>query len=100
MGRKDIHAHLITIIGAGHDTSSYLISMCMYMLAKCPHVQKKVQDEIQFVFQGRKDIQPEQLKKLHYLQAVLKESMRFNTVVGALSRKATQDTTLVKKYNI
>lgn len=100
MDGEEVKGHLSTLIGAGHDTTSYLISMCIFMMAKHPQVQKKVQEEIEEVFQGRKDLEPEDFKKLKYLQATMKESMRLNTIVGAVTRKVVQDNILLKKYRI
>ena len=48
----------------------------LYNLARFPHVQEKLYQEIESVVGKHDDITPKHLAKLHYLKSCLKESMR------------------------
>jgi hypothetical protein len=38
MTRKQMYSHLVTMVAAGHDTTSYCCCYCIYLLAKNPEV--------------------------------------------------------------
>lgn len=77
----------------GHDTTTSGIAFCLYNIAKYPEVQKKVLEEIQ------NEIGPEEevlnlncLNKLHYLELVIKESLRLFPSVPYFARKFSEET--------
>lgn len=63
----------------------------MYYMLKHPDVQKRVQDEIDELLQGRLP-DPAERKKLVYTEAVLLEVQRFGTItpLGALPHRVTE----------
>lgn len=58
------------------QTSSTIV-WWLYNLARFPHVQQKLYQEIESVIGIDDDVTPKHLTKLHYLKASLKESMRY-----------------------
>ena len=62
---------------AGIDTSSHLIAFTMYYLAKHPEVQTKLYDEIMHHFPN--EIRPQDLYKMSYMRAVIKEGLRLRS---------------------
>ncbi|KAF7817626.1 cytochrome P450 83B1-like [Senna tora] len=71
-----IKALLMNIFIAGTDTSAATIVWAMTSLIKNPGVMKKAQDEIRSVY-GEKDfIREEDIQRLPYLKAIVKETLR------------------------
>ncbi|CEP20052.1 hypothetical protein [Parasitella parasitica] len=80
---------------AGHDTTANAISFCLYNIAKNPDIQQKLREEITSVLgEDPVDIVPtmEDLKKMDYLNLVIKENLRRSGPVDRIiSRDATED---------
>jgi cytochrome P450 len=71
------------------------MSHTMLMLAMHPEIQEKVVAELKSVFKTQDSyITPDDLKELVYLEQVIKESMRLNTVVPLYCRRVVGDITL------
>ena len=51
----------------------------LYHLGRLPHIQEKLQQEVDRVVGKEKHITPDKIAKLSYLKACLKESMRYYT---------------------
>ncbi|KAJ8715375.1 hypothetical protein PYW07_009857 [Mythimna separata] len=88
---KEIRDHVDTILVAGHDTTATALMFTITLLGSYPEVQEKVFVEIQEVLGEKKDVEKADLTKLVYLEAVLKESMRFFTIVPAIARRLKED---------
>ncbi|KAF5387254.1 hypothetical protein D9757_006892 [Collybiopsis confluens] len=67
--------NLLTFLIAGHETSSGLMSFMCYYLIKNPETMRKLQDEIDEVLGGQ-PAQSQDLSKMHYLNAVIRETLR------------------------
>lgn len=91
---EDLSDHIITLIGAGHDTTGLTLSSAVHLLAKHPETQKKLRDEIKVVMGERKEITATDLKNLKYLAMVIKETLRMVAVVPFLNRTVTKDITI------
>lgn len=63
-----------------------------YLLAKHPHVQQKVKEEIRAVLGGKtaNTFTPQQLNELEYLTCVMKESLRLYTIIPSVMRYTTK----------
>jgi cytochrome P450 len=75
MNRKQVRDALVSLIAAGHETSTNTLIWTMYLLSEHPIVFEKVQAELRTVLGGR-DPEPSDLPQLIYLDQVIKESMR------------------------
>ncbi|XP_074306945.1 cytochrome P450 83B1-like [Silene latifolia] len=89
-----IKAILMIFFAAGKDTSMAMIVWAMTELVKNPESLKKVQEEIRNVGQNKGYIGEDDLKKLEYFKAVVKETFRLHPAVPSLIiresiRKAT-----------
>ena len=62
------------------QTSNSLLWM-LYHLGRLPHIQEKLSQEIDMVVGKDENITADNLAKLSYLKACLKESMRYFFVV-------------------
>lgn len=96
LDRDVIKAAIMDIFAAGTVTTSTVTEWAISELIRHPRVMKKLQHEIGEIAQGKSMIYEEDLEKMHYLQAVLKETLRLHTPLPLLiSRKSTQDVKLM-----
>ncbi|KAE8884944.1 hypothetical protein PF005_g10994 [Phytophthora fragariae] len=82
---------------AGKDTSSFVLSWFVVMMNRYPEVLRKIRDEIREelpeLLSGEIDAPSmEQLSRLPYLEAAMRENLRLNT--SMTTRSPNQDTTL------
>jgi len=87
MTDKQIRDQLMTIFGAGHDTTATSLTWTFYLLSEHPHVRKKLLTELHTVLAGR-DPTLEDLPNLPYLEWVINESMRMYPPVWQQGRRA------------
>jgi cytochrome P450 len=85
--------NLLTLLEAGHETTSRGLTWTLYLLAQVPEWQNRVRAEIRAVA-GDAPISVEHLAGLTLTQQVLKESMRLYPPVAFVSRTAARDTTI------
>lgn len=90
MNDKQLRDELITLIIAGHETTSNTLSWTWMLLAQYPEVQSKLLEEIKTVLEGRTPTVAD-LPRLRYASLVIKESMRLYPAVPTLGREATKD---------
>ncbi|XP_015422224.1 PREDICTED: cytochrome P450 4V2, partial [Myotis davidii] len=76
----------------GHDTTAAGINWALYLLGCYPEVQKKLGNELDEVF-GNSDCPAtlEDLKKLKYLDCVIKETLRIFPSVPLIARDLNED---------
>ena len=90
MTRKQVRDALVSLIAAGHETSTNTLIWTMYLLSEHPKVFEKVQAELRTVLGGR-DPELSDLPQLTYLDQVLKESMRLYPSGWTQGRCAVKD---------
>jgi cytochrome P450/NADPH-cytochrome P450 reductase len=67
-----ITSQLVTFLVAGHETTSGLLSFCLYYMMRNPHTMRKAQAEVDAI--GH--ITLDSLVKMPYIDACLKEALR------------------------
>ena len=89
-------ATALVLLVAGYDTTGMTLSYLAYELSKNPEIQKKLQEEIDEVFEESGGEFPDYnvIQNLPYLDMVIHETLRFHSPVGGNTRVATKD------YNI
>ncbi|KAF9263922.1 cytochrome P450 [Marasmius fiardii PR-910] len=85
--------NLLTFLIAGHETSSGMMSFMTYYLLKNPSTMRKLQAEVDQVL-GGEPVQYQDLSKMPYLIAVMRESLRLSPTVSMRSVTPLEDTTL------
>ncbi|KAH6770434.1 hypothetical protein C2S52_015237 [Perilla frutescens var. hirtella] len=95
-----IKALLMNIFIAGSDTSSSAIVWTMTALIKAPNVMKKLQEEIRNLIGQKGKVDEEDLPRLPYLKAVIKETFRLYPVAPLLVPRETMERCLVDGYEI
>lgn len=71
----------------GHETTSGALSFLFYFLLKTPRAYKKVQEEIDTVI-GQRKVRVEDLPKLAYVDAALKETLRMRSTAPLMALHA------------
>ncbi|XP_076416745.1 cytochrome P450 3A5-like isoform X2 [Peromyscus maniculatus bairdii] len=87
----EILTQSITFIFAGYETTSTTLSFITYLLAIHPHVQKKLQQEIDTVLPNKAPVTYEALVEMEYLDMVVNETMRLHPVAIRLNRLSKKD---------
>eukprot|EP00005_Dracoamoeba_jomungandri_P003258 CAMPEP_0174252620 /NCGR_PEP_ID=MMETSP0439-20130205/2013_1 /TAXON_ID=0 /ORGANISM="Stereomyxa ramosa, Strain Chinc5" /LENGTH=451 /DNA_ID=CAMNT_0015333183 /DNA_START=311 /DNA_END=1666 /DNA_ORIENTATION=+ len=89
----------LTILFAGHDTTSNLMSWTVYQLTRNPEVLENLRKEVSEVL-GDRLPEHEDIRKLKYCSSVLKETLRLNPPVPMLDREAAVDHTFANGVKI
>lgn len=85
-----INAHALTFLLAGHETTALLLAWCWDMLTHHPLAQSILQAEVDSVLGDRLPT-PDDIQKLPYTRAVVKETLRMRPPAWAMGREALQD---------
>ncbi|KAI3807075.1 hypothetical protein L1987_22997 [Smallanthus sonchifolius] len=94
--RDTVKAIILDVFLAGMDTASKSLEWVTSELIRHPRVLEKLQHEVKEIAQGRSMIVEEDLEKMQYLKAVIKESLRLHMPATLLApRISTQDVKLM-----
>ncbi|HHY57025.1 MAG TPA: cytochrome P450 [Chloroflexi bacterium] len=87
-----IRDQLLTMLIAGHDTSTALLAWVLYLLGMHPATLAQVQQEVDRVI-GSEEAPPtaDQLNELHLLDQVIKETLRLYPPIHIGNRRTTED---------
>jgi cytochrome P450 len=85
-----VRDQLLTMLIAGHDTSTALLAWTLYLLGSHPTVLARAQEEVRSVV-GDAPPGPEELRQLPLLTRVIKESLRLYPPIHLGSRLAARD---------
>jgi cytochrome P450 family 110 len=86
MTDQELLDEMFTILGAGHETTAISMSWALYHVLGRPDVLERIRAEHRSVA-GDGPVEPEQLAKLEYLDAVIKESARLTPVATQVLRR-------------
>ncbi|CAH1441485.1 unnamed protein product [Lactuca virosa] len=90
--RDVIKALILDVFVAGTDTTFISLVWSMSELIRNPRVMEKVQQEVTEIAQGRSMILEKDLEKMHYLKAIIKETLRLHPPLPLLlPRESIQD---------
>lgn len=92
LSHEDIREEVDTFMFEGHDTTAAAINWSLYLLGSNPEVQRKVDKELDDVFgRSHRPVTLEDLKKLKYLDCVIKETLRVFPSVPLFARSLSED---------
>lgn len=98
LSRTEIRDQLMTLMIAGHETTSNALAWTFYLLGRHPEVLGRLQEEVGNVLRGALPAFDD-VKKLSYTKMVLEEAMRLYPPVPGISRTAIQND-LIGGYRI
>ncbi|XP_022885428.1 cytochrome P450 71A6-like [Olea europaea var. sylvestris] len=97
---ESIKGVIFDMFGAGTDTTYTALEWTVAEVLKHPEIMKKLQNEVTQVVGSKSKVTEEDLEKMPYLKAVMKESLRLHPPIPMLvPRESTQDSK-VMGYNI
>lgn len=86
-----VKAIILDMFAAGTDTTYTVMEWAMTELLRHPKILEKLQIEVRQVAQGKPEITEDDLDKMDYLKAVIKETLRLHTPIPLLvPRESTQ----------
>ncbi|XP_067133081.1 cytochrome P450 4c3-like [Centruroides vittatus] len=93
LDEKDIIEEVNTFMFAGHDTTAMGISWTLYLLGLHHDIQERVYQELEKIFGDdiNKSIMSEDLRKMKYLECVVKETLRIYPPAFVIVRKNPSD---------
>ncbi|NJM36130.1 MAG: cytochrome P450, partial [Rhodomicrobium sp.] len=90
MSMEQLINNLLTLLEAGHETTSRALTWTLYLLARAPDWRERVRAEVTAVCGGGR-VAAEHIGALRLTQQVLNESMRLYAPVPVVSRIASRD---------
>ncbi|EYU22199.1 hypothetical protein ABFS82_09G012800 [Erythranthe guttata] len=96
-----VKAIILDIFVAGTDTTYTVLEWAMTELLRYPNTMSKLQNEVRKVVGENKEfVTEDDLDKMHYLKAVIKESLRLHTPVPLLAPRESIKDTKVMGYDV
>jgi cytochrome P450 len=88
-----IRDQMLTMLIAGHDTSTALLSWTLYLLGSHPDVMRRARQEVDNLL-GTSEPTMEEINQLLYLEQVIKETLRLYPPIHIGNRMANTDLNL------
>jgi cytochrome P450 len=95
---REIHDQVMTLMFAGHDTSTSTVSFLLYETARHPAVAERLRAEIDAVTGGRAPTAQQLARELPYLEMVLDETLRLYPPAWIGPRRALADFQLAGRH--
>ena len=87
-----VRDQLLTMLIAGHDTSTALLSWVLYLLGAYPEAMAQVRAEVDAVLTSATEPPTvDQINRLHYTDLVIKEALRMYPPIHVGNRRAVTD---------
>ena len=93
MSDKQLRDEIVTMFGAGHETTAITLTWTLYLLSRHPEILRKVQLEVDAALDGRTPTLAD-LPKMPYTLQVFEESMRLYPSAPILPRLTSQEASL------
>lgn len=90
---QELRDELVTLLGAGHETTTSGLAWAFMWILGTPHVREKVLEEVRAAAPGGA-LDPENLPRLRYLDAAIQESLRIAPPIPIVRRWLAEPTTL------
>ncbi|KAL8120560.1 psoralen synthase-like [Apium graveolens] len=100
INRDCIKSVILDMFFAGTETPSTTLEWTIAALIKNPDVMIKLQDEVRNICKGKPKVLESDLDEMHYLKAVIKESMRLYIPAPLLLPRAAREDVKVMGYDI
>ncbi|MEW5740161.1 MAG: cytochrome P450 [Myxococcota bacterium] len=90
MSDLQLRDEVMNIYFAGHETTANLMTWTVFLLSQHPAALERVEAEVQAVLGGRPP-EPDDVPKLEYLSAVIREALRLYPPAWLFARQAFED---------
>ncbi|GFP99048.1 cytochrome p450 71a8 [Phtheirospermum japonicum] len=98
--RDSIKALILDVFSAGTDTLSAVLEWVMAELLRHPRAMEKLQNEVREIVKDKQDVTDDDLKRMHYLKTVIKETLRCHPPLPLLIPRAAREDVNVKGYDV
>ncbi|PSR96729.1 cytochrome P450, family 71, subfamily A protein [Actinidia chinensis var. chinensis] len=98
--RESVKALILDMFAAGTDTTGSVLEWVMTELLRHPLILKKLQNEVREIAGAKRTITEDELEKMPYLKAVIKETLRLHPPVPLLVPRESMRDTQVMGYDI
>jgi cytochrome P450 len=85
-----IRDQLLTMLIAGHDTTTALLAWSLFLLGRNPEIMQRVQEEVDSIL-GRRTPDLESINQLEHLDRVIKEVLRLYPPIHIGNRRAARE---------
>jgi len=92
--RDALRGQIINLLAAGRDTTACLLTWTLFLLVRHPRVLEKLREEVNANCSDLASLTRTDLRKMGYLQNVLRETLRLYPSVPVNDRKANKTTFL------
>ena len=93
-----LSSELAQLLSAGVDTTANVLGQVLWCLARYPHAQEKLREEINAVLGKDQPVTAEALAQMHYLRAVMREQHRLHVPIMGSLRKPDAPVLLKSGY--
>ncbi len=93
MSDRQLRDEMMTLFGAGQETTATALTWTWYLLSRHPEVEAKLREELDRVLAGRTAALAD-LAKLPYLEIVIREAMRLYPPAPMFGREPIDDVTI------
>ncbi|KAF5476685.1 hypothetical protein F2P56_003399 [Juglans regia] len=99
--RASIKAVILDVFAAGTDTVYTVLEWAMTELLRHPNAMEKVQNEVRGISTGKeREVTEDDLNKMHYLKAVIKETFRLHPPIPLLVPRESTQSVKLQGYDI
>ena len=95
LSEDSIIDNMITFLIAGHETTSGMLSFAFYFMLKNPATLQKAREEVDALVGHGGSIEVEHLSKLHYINAILRETLRLWPTAPSFAVTPKADTEVI-----
>jgi cytochrome P450 len=93
MSDQQLRDELMTLFGAGHETTALALTWTWYLLSRHPEVKAKLEEELDLVLAGRSPSVSD-LPRLPYTEMVIREALRLYPPAPGFAREPIEDVTI------
>lgn len=91
LSQDEIISQCLVLFVVGFVTTAATINFVIYSLASNPDCQEKLVKELQEKLNGKEELEYEDIQNLHYLEAVISETLRYYSPVSKVIRMGHED---------
>jgi cytochrome P450 len=93
MSDQQLRDEMMTLFGAGQETTATLLTWTWYLLSRHPEVEEKLVEELDLVLAGRAPVMAD-LAKLPYTEMVIREALRLYPPAPMFGREPIEDVSI------